>query len=304
MAAATIWRYMQYWKFESMLGNRGLYFPNVVSCPDQLEGSIPLANAERRRERIDAAFREDKPFYESWLHAYRVLSVSGHRFEEPSAEAYADAQSGRAAKTRDDLIQNKSPEEALAVWRYIYEAAAKSLRWWRQYVFVSCWYGGGQESPEMWREYPSESVCVRSDVERLRSQLPGNIAIKPVEYIDHATHVIPELEAPAYTAELLYQYKDRSLFGHEHEIRAIFEKAELISGPADPPDKPLPRRCMWVPVDLNVLIAEVLVSPTADESFLRRVKRDCAAQGLTAPVERSALTVARRGAGGEIRSGT
>jgi hypothetical protein len=188
------------------------------------------------------------------------------------------------AQERPRLMTSVRPEHVAMVAK----ASGDAIRWYTQFVFVNCWFSGEHESAALWRYYTDgdNSICIRSDVQRLRGQLPPAIKIVTVKYIDFATEEIPELAVQGWTTDLLFEYKRKS-YEHEREVRALYSRDPPFEGRAIDNDAPLPHRGEVVPVDLNALVTEVRVSPSADDWFLKLVQDVCTRFDLIAPVRRS-----------------
>ncbi|QKT03986.1 hypothetical protein HUS23_09235 [Ectothiorhodospiraceae bacterium 2226] len=173
----------------------------------------------------------------------------------PYSEAFTDVMDGRPAGLGDHL-----PRRA-----------------------VSSWHMSPHESEAMWRLYspPEEAVALHSTWGRLREVLPACVRIHTVRYADQAD--------PACLAhEPLYHYFiKRRAFEHEKELRAVVEEP----CPAERAGEARHSEAGWlVPVDLEHLITQVYVSPTAADWYYELVQRLSARYGLQCPVERSALT--------------
>ncbi len=192
------------------------------------------------------------------------------------------------AQERPKLMANVKPEHVAMVTK----ASGDALRWSSQFVYVNCWFGGEHESAALWRYYTDgdNSLCIRSDLQRLRCQLPPGIKIVTVKYIDFVNEEIPELAVQGWTTDLLFEYKRKS-YEHEREVRALYSRNPPLHpsgrGQVIDIDAPLPHRGEVVPVDLNALITEVRISPSADDWFLKLVQDVCTRFDLTAPVRRS-----------------
>jgi len=125
-------------------------------------------------------------------------------------------------------------------------------------TYLSCWHEGEHESEAMWRLHTkdsSEGVAIRSTCERLRQAISGPQGLRIArvlygEYDSGPTHPMVRF------------FKKRISFEHEREIRAAF--IALDDQPRKEPGK-------LVPVDLEVLIQDVVVSPFAPDWLLPTV---------------------------------
>ena len=165
----------------------------------------------------------------------------------------------------------------------------------RRFTLLSCWHWGEHESAAMWGLYSGEhdGIAVKTDFEALTNCVTTNedIFIGKVNYIDYNTTGIPEdnLLAP-------YVYKRKS-FEHEREVRAIIQKIPSMGSSDDPSadrnidiSQDLYDVGLYVPVDLSMLVHEVLVGRLAPDWFLELTTSVTALYGLKVPVKKSSLS--------------
>jgi hypothetical protein len=154
----------------------------------------------------------------------------------------------------------------------------------RSRIAVSCWRIDEHESAAMWKLYTNESegIAVKSTFERLIGSLANasqQIHVGIVKYIDYASAVMSE-------QNLLTPYvHKRKSFEYEQELRAVL----MFGAPEDFQDlsRPMTVPGVAVPVDLELLVAEVVVSPAAGEWFVKLVTATMARFGLAVPVRQS-----------------
>ena len=138
----------------------------------------------------------------------------------------------------------------------------------------------------MWRLYSRESdgVAIRTDFKSLSESFLGEdkIFIGTVDYVDYDTAFIPEnnIFSP-------YLHKRKS-FEPEKEVRALTQEIPRRDGMSDM-SQDLYVVGKYQPVDLSVLISEVVVAPFAGEWFLELVTSVAARYGLQAAVAKSSL---------------
>ena len=143
---------------------------------------------------------------------------------------------------------------------------------------VNCWHRSDYESDAMWKIYTDkkEGIAIRTDFASLAASFIGDepIFIGEVQYIDYNTDVIPEryLLHP-----LLYK---RNHFEHEREVRALKNPQDLTN---------IPVTGEYCPVELSVLVQEVVVSPLAPIWFTELVKSVADQFGLQSGIKPSAL---------------
>ncbi len=148
-------------------------------------------------------------------------------------------------------------------------------QWMRDLILVSSWHINSDESLAMWRLYSrsAEAIAIRTTVGRLRSCTRGNepdpveVRIGKVEYIDYRQYQLPE---PDYLGPYFCKAKP---YAYENEVRAVIDLYAF----RNEKDRPLIRQVLadggrYVPVDLDILLEEIYVSPMAGGWFLDLVK--------------------------------
>ena len=141
-------------------------------------------------------------------------------------------------------------------------------------TLVNCWHENEFESEAMWKLYTknmSEGIAIRTTYDRLYRSLNKNpsIDIGRVNYIDYSEKFTGVNES--------FWYKRKS-FEHEKEVRAIFVdyKEDYDFG------KP-------IKINLNTLIENIYVSPTAQNWFLDVVKETMKKYDLKKKINHSNL---------------
>lgn len=126
----------------------------------------------------------------------------------------------------------------------------------RKHFYISCWHENSVESEAMWKLYTSvlnQGVAIRTTIGRLNTSLQfPDLKIGRISYIDY--------DKPLSINNCPFWYK-RVSFNHEKEIRAIFESSRIEPGG------------IGLPVDLNILIDSIYVSPLAPTWFFELVKK-------------------------------
>lgn len=239
----SLWRYMDFTKFVSVLEARALFFCRSDLLGDAWEGALTRIEAERRKQMGEGAARR---------------------------------------------LHSLTHEKILA-------EVTNSI--------VSCWHMNPHESMAMWRLYltGSEGVAIRSTYQRLVGCVPQfdgehkgrnedhtekelRIHVGVVRYIDYESP-----ETPAAPKVL----RKRMSFEHEREIRAVAMDTTWGNSPTfDVQGRPLTRfrnGGEYVPVDLEMLIESVYVSPEAQSWFTELVRSSVKRFGLACPVHQSDL---------------
>ncbi len=125
------------------------------------------------------------------------------------------------------------------------------------HTFINCWHENQYESEAMWKLYTKDSsqgIAIRTTYNRLYNSMQKNpsISIGRVNYIDYSKRFVDHNGA--------FWYK-RCSFEHEKEVRAIlsdYTQKDVFG--------------ILIPVDLNILIDHIYVSPTAPSWFYSLVR--------------------------------
>jgi hypothetical protein len=186
-------------------------------------------------------------------------------------------------RTRFQEVLNRMPISAAE----FSEKKTSLNRYLRLGMFVNCWHMNTVESAAMWNLYGrnSFSVAVRSSYSKLSRAFDVTdleVRIGKVSYVDYDSEVFDE--ANAFNLIL----HKRLSFEHERELRAFIwpseeEIAELKKADLGTDEG------IYVSVDLNSLIDEMYVSPSAPNWFAETVKRSVRNSGLGHPIRHSKL---------------
>ena len=183
-------------------------------------------------------------------------------------------------KVRPELYRDQIPEHAL-------RQMADFIRESRRFTLVNCWHWSTYESAAMWTMYSrvSDGVAIKTDFKSLSESFTGEdkVFIGTVNYVDYNTAFIPEnnIMSP-------YLHKRKS-FEPEKEVRALTQEIPSRDGRSDM-SRDLYAVGKYQPVDLSVLISDVVVAPFAEDWFLELVTSVATQYRLGAPVTRSSLS--------------
>lgn len=166
--------------------------------------------------------------------------------------------------------------EGKAVPEKLIEEEHNANKLLRMNSYLNCWYEGEHESMAMWRLYASgkeaKGVAIKTLVGQLKKAIGRLVEIGRIDYIDYSK------EWPNVNEAL---WRKRVSFEYEHEVRIrITPKTGLSYEPEE---------FMMLPVDLNVLIGAVYVSPMADPWFKNVVKDILFKYGVNKEVYHSRL---------------
>lgn len=250
----TVWRYLPFTKFISLLTYQALWFSKLNILQDAYEGLIPAKAKER--------MHEENQRYKA------ILPREFHR--------------------QIDSWANTNENDG------------------RELLVVTCWFLGECDSIQMWREYggSDEAVAVKSTIGRLFNHVfvPREETVSHlgrVSYVEHDTHEMNRYHAHQAIERAFL--KDKARFSHEQEVRIVTHNFKTTSC-ASPEGKPYTRDQvdgakmnnfenpgLYVGANLDGLIAEVVVCPSAQDWLVKLVARIIELSGLSATVVRSGL---------------
>jgi hypothetical protein len=188
-------------------------------------------------------------------------------------------------RLRPDVYKDmpeKSRDKMLAEWAYLSRES-------RRFTLLNCWHISENESAAMWKLNlkTDEGVAIRSTFRRLADSLKMcteyTVHIGKVKYIDYETDWLPE-----GNAFYPFLHKRRS-FEHERELRAVIQKLPLVEGMGIDLAQPSPDAGAYVPVDVDLLLETVFVSPAAPAWFHELVSSVVGKYGFNKEVRRSKL---------------
>ena len=152
---------------------------------------------------------------------------------------------------------------------------------------ISCWTESGHESSLMWEAYAgAEGVAVRTTYQALQESMSSVVELPitfgQVKYVDYRQHEVPRFNwAPLFHKRIEYR--------GEGEVRAVLPgppvKGRDISLDPDVVDQ----RGRYIPVSLDTLVKDVVVSPHAAPWFGQVVKSVVQRSSIRAHVRPSSI---------------
>ena len=145
----------------------------------------------------------------------------------------------------------------------------------RNNTYISCWHMNEYESEAMWKMYSRDvtnAIAIQTTAGHLYDALCRNpsIAIGKVKYID--------FEKQFTSINGAFWYKRKS-FEYEREVRAVLRQHNIKENG------------IYVPIDINVLIDKIYISPYASEWFVDVVKSIVEKYKVEAPILYSQMLV-------------
>jgi len=157
----------------------------------------------------------------------------------------------------------------------------------KKFTLINSWHMNEYESAAMWKLYlkTDEGVAIQSTFKRLTESFhnyEGNVYIGKVKYIDYQTEWLPE-------GNTFYPFlHKRKSFEHERELRAIIQILPVKDGNINLKLEVLDTGA-YIPVDLDILIEKIFVSPMAPKWFNELVNSIINKYNLNKEVTQSSL---------------
>lgn len=171
-------------------------------------------------------------------------------------------------------IKNDDAERTMA------ESLSLTYRTFRKMTYLNCWHLNQYESAAMWNLYLSEDqgVAIVSTPNRLEDALnldSDSYLLGSVDYIDYTREKISD------NSMIAPFYHKRKSFEHENEYRVLHRNWSSNSETSLPANEIGSHYLNGggVSVDLDKLVKEVRVSPSADLSFKYKVELETRVAG-------------------------
>ena len=192
-------------------------------------------------------------------------------------------------KSRYTSLKPKLSDKEILMYEYLRAEL-------RRFTLISCWHESSHESEAMWKVYSSANsgIAIKTNFDSFVASFitDEKIHLGKVKYIDYDSEKIPE-------DDLLSPYlHKRKNFEHEREVRVIIQHIPPEASPENLPNflsgkiPAWPDICdtgIYHEVDLNLLIQEVVVDPSAPDWLLDLVSSVAKRYDLQVPVNKSHL---------------
>lgn len=242
----SIWRYTNLEKFIDLLHTKTLYFAPLYKLieSDPFEGGLPVSVS--------------KIIYDVYQSQFPELEITCQK--QGKSVNSENPEFIEACKNRKTFIEGLLNKQKFA-------------------CTVNCWHCNEYESDAMWKIYSDNqgSVAIKSNIisliESLKIPQDKNYEIKigKIKYIDFLDRKIDPKTLPVDGSHV--PLLKRLSFQHEQELRVYILKdfntkklIDLTKEDAHP---------IRIRLDINKLINEIYISPTADELFKSVIKILC-----------------------------
>lgn len=183
------------------------------------------------------------------------------------------------------LIYKELPKDSFNKMQEQMRLFSKEIR---KFTLINSWHINEHESAAMWKLYlkSDEGIAIQSTFKHLTESfnkcVEYDIFIGKVNYISYDTEWLPEnnIFCP-------FLYKRKS-FEHERELRAIIQDMPFKNGEIDF-KKEIFKLGVDIPIDPDILIDKIYISPTSSEWFTDLVKSTINKYGLKKEIIQSSL---------------
>lgn len=162
------------------------------------------------------------------------------------------------------------------------------LKKYKSETYLSCWNLSEHESAILWDVYPKTmyGVAIQSNFGNFKQSfndiLERDVCSGKVKYTDFVLDTIPDNSLEPFL-------RKRKYFECDSELRVIIQKTNLNDPEIDPVITVV-ENGIYVPVFLDKLIEEIIISPSAPDFFCSLVQSIVAKYGLEKKVRKSVLS--------------
>ena len=310
----TIWRFMDFPKFMSLINDGTLFFTRVDRLEDEFEGTwsdatkrlIEGAGARTIKdegwrivltdEETGQRLRLNLPLQPVGREAQQLLKVlpvkdtdnlKYRRINDHCILLYDNNTGQRFWIQRRTIYQLGDINAALKAAKVAMYNARHSSR----FTLINCWHVNAHESDAMWSRYSDRkaSIAIKTDVESLVQSFVGRYpnALGYIQYVDFDTDVMP-----AAYMDLPHWFK-RIQFNADQELRVVMDETVYshVTETTRTPDysRDICEVGMPYRVDPSVLIREVVVAPSSDAWVVGLIRSILAKYGIEGSVVASSL---------------
>ncbi len=184
----TIWRYMSFWKFTSMLHSSTLHFTRLDKFSDPFEGAFPKADL--------SVLHEALPNQDACYDSLAYMDQEGNYYG----------------------VGTEAERQQVRTW-------SDAAKLWRSVCYANCWHANEHESAAMWDFYTraNEGIAIQSTVARLTSSVADHspqLQTAFINYFDYASDSFATTDGMLDLSKAILS--KRKSFDHERELRAFF----------------------------------------------------------------------------------
>lgn len=182
------------------------------------------------------------------------------------ADLLGDDHEGSATKP---AVDNRPIFYSGATKHFIEEGVVEMAKQWARCTYINCWHVNSGESIAMWKLYTKEGkgIAIQSKISLLKIgilETDKQFCLGPVNYADYERDHMSEANA-----FIPFFYK-RNIYEYEREFRILTDNLEDIGAVVRGTKEP--EKGFFIPINLDVLIQRIVVSPYAKEITSKRVE--------------------------------
>ena len=154
---------------------------------------------------------------------------------------------------------------------------------------IDCWNYFSGESAALWKIYSDfgKGLMIKSNLTNVETSFENSIEeirISEITYIDYKNELMPD-----YNSFYLAAHKDIA-YSYENEVRLIHNVSLGNVGWQHDWSKEEVEEGVYIKMDVDILIDELIVAPHAPKWYIDLIKNLCAKYNLDKPVNRSRLS--------------
>lgn len=163
-------------------------------------------------------------------------------------------------------------------------------------ALINCWHINKYESDGMWQRYlkSNKGVSIKSSIDRINRSLiatPEQIYLSKIRYIDYDKDIwFNSIEYPNryynFFTPLVHKRKE---FIHEQELRLLYHIQDAEKDVQYWNNQEF-EEGMMISIDLDILIDEIVIPPTADEYIENKIKKLLTKHGMEKTIRKSRLS--------------
>lgn len=176
------------------------------------------------------------------------------------------------------------------------EAFSKMHKKIKGNTVINCWHINEFESDGMWQLYlkSNEGVSIKSSIKRIILALektPENLYMSKVRYIDYEEDLWNHpVDFPDMHYSFLTPFVHKRIeYKHETELRLFYEIPDVKDDDLFWTRQDFEKGIM-ISVDLDILIEEIVLPPTADDHIENKIKAILNEYGLEKRIRKSKLS--------------
>jgi hypothetical protein len=188
--------------------------------------------------------------------------------------------------TKEQELELEASVGSPEVGKKVLENLSLADKQWKEICCVNCWNIFENESAALWKIYSDydKGIMIKTSVNRLIDSFQYSsetIFLSSIKYIDFSKE-----QLPVRKNLFLNVIHKQKAYLYEKEVRLIY----LVGWNKDWSKEEVPGG-VYINVDIDLLIEEIIVSPYAPVWFLKLLTDVLIKYGINKPIKRSELTI-------------